>query len=282
MTGACFGSAPSRCATQSIQMPFSSINHLDWKGIRVSLQVNDPIRSNLIVISAVVDHYSIMLRLWCGLTEVAQFISLQQMYSVKALVSMLIFPLHFPSDFSVALFVHRCPLGMSFFFHLWIPAFVSCICFFNSLISSMPVLVCLCQRTGEDSTEASADQQCNQRFAMWGGLKSQMKQNLTHTFLSAFPKPIMKTKYSFMHLCISENCLSQRKKKYHSLIKAWVTFIIKNQSNECAFFFGITLQSAMKRGKHHRGEHRKGQKEEEKKRRHMVVSFSWKIVTFYC
>lgn len=126
---------------------------------------------------------------------------------------MLILPLHFPSDISVALFVHRCPLGMSFFFHLWIPAFLSFICFFNSLISSMPVLVCLCQRTGEDSIEASATQQCNQRFTMRGRLKSHRKQNLKHTFLSAFPKPIMKTKYSFMHLCISENCLSQREKK---------------------------------------------------------------------
>jgi len=56
MTCACSDSAPSRCATQSIQMPFISINDLDWKGISVSLQVNDPIRSNLIVISAVVDH----------------------------------------------------------------------------------------------------------------------------------------------------------------------------------------------------------------------------------
>lgn len=114
MTGACSGSAPSRCATQSIQMSFSSINNLDWKGNRVSLQVNDPIRSNLIVISAVVDHYSIMLRLWCGLTEVAQFNSLQLMYFVKALVSMLIFPLHFPSDISVALFVHHF-MSFSFF-----------------------------------------------------------------------------------------------------------------------------------------------------------------------
>lgn len=73
------------------------------------------IRSNLILISAVVDHYSIRLRLRCGLTEVAQLNSLQLMYSVKALVSMLIFPLHFPTDISVALFLHRCPLCL---FHL--------------------------------------------------------------------------------------------------------------------------------------------------------------------
>jgi len=64
------------------------------------------------------------------------------------------------------------------------------------------------------------------------------------------------------------------------MFKTCVTFIIKNQSiyNECAFFFGITLQSAIKRGKHHRGEHRKLQKEERKQK----LMENWIILTFYC
>lgn len=130
-------------------------------------------------------------------------------------------------------------------------------------------------------TVASATQQRNQRFTMRGRLESHMQPHLKQTFLSAFPRTIMKTKNSFMQLCISEDC---NKEKNLSLIKASATFIIKNQSiyNECAFFFGIALQSAIKRDRRHRGEHGKGQKEEERKQRHMVVLFNWKMFTFYC
>lgn len=152
---------------------------------------------------------------------------------------MLIFPLHFPTDISVALFLHRCPLCMSFSF------------IFESLLSShsfvsltlsflSPILVRMWQRTGEDRTVASATQQCNQRFTMRGRLESHMQQHLKHSFLSAFPRTIMKTKYSFMQLCISEDC--NKEKKNHSLIKASATFIIKNHSFIMNALFSLALR----------------------------------------